>query len=320
MWARLNRNDFDRSKDIKSGYDLRARGWGVCEDYEIEEIPLSEQIQTTPKGWKYVGPARIVNKYDLSRSDKWRYYDPINDTPDLFLKFARLNEGDLLPETILDWVRRYGLLGLNNESNSMLGYFEAEYAQAIDEQTKLAAAVLQGYEAVRNGDNDRAKQLIFGEFPHFFALDWIRLGGMVRGELESKLLPIGKKETQKAIEQDYDGDYVRYLLEKCAQAVETMVRANCLPALSVEGKPARAAAGWSIRNLIGAMYLQMYRLMAAGEDVTTCRYCGRLISRMPPETGERKKRHDKRYCNDACRQRYHYHNRVKQSPQKQQSS
>src|ERR687894_239289 len=102
----------------------------------------------TPEGWAFVGNTKIVNKYPISRSDKWRYYDPINDTPDLFLRFARLHEGDLLPGTILEWVRRYGLLGINNGTNWTLGYSDPEYTEAINEMTKVASAVLRGYEAV----------------------------------------------------------------------------------------------------------------------------------------------------------------------------
>src|SRR4051794_22069169 len=107
MWSRLGKDDFDRSKELRFTYNLSTRGWRVCEGgYEIEEVPLGEQYVTTTEGTlTFVGNTKIVPKHPISRDDKWRYYDPINDTPDLFLRFARLNEGDLLPETILEWVR-----------------------------------------------------------------------------------------------------------------------------------------------------------------------------------------------------------------------
>jgi hypothetical protein len=117
--------------------------------------------------------------------------------------------------------------------------------------------------------------------------------------------------------------FASWKLDRCATTVEDMVRGCCWPALSVDEKPrkpSRVAAGWGIRNLLGAMYLQMYRLMAAGEEVTTCRYCGKVISLIPSKIGDRKVRQDKKYCDDACRQRYHYHNRVKPRRQKRQSS
>jgi hypothetical protein len=313
MWSRLSKDDFLRTKELRSTYDLSAKGWGVCEDYEIEEVPSGEQYLKTPEGWVFVGSTRIVPKYPISRHDKWTYYDPVNDTPDLFLRFARLNEGPLLPDSIRGWVRRYGLLGLNNHTDWVVGYWDPEYTEAINEMTKLASAVLKGYEAVLNSDSDAAKRIIFNNYSRVFSLDWSSL------RFDSGFLTIEKQDIAEAVEQDYDGDYTWYLLECCAEIVQEMVRAHSWPALSVEGKPRRpvsVVAGWSIRNLLGAMYLQMYRLMAAGEEVTTCRYCGRVISLLESENDDRKPRQDKKYCDDACRQRFHYHNRVKPRRQK----
>jgi hypothetical protein len=173
-----------------------------------------------------------------------------------------------------------------------------------------------GDEAVLNEDRDAAKQVIFDYYPAFFTLDWMVPGGIV---LEPELYTIGRNDTIEVVEKHYDGDYLWYLLASCAYIVQEMVDAFCWPSLSVEEKPrapVRATASWGVRNLLGAMYLQMYRLMAAGEEVTTCRYCGRVIPLMSSEIGDRKKRQDKKYCNDACRQRYHYHNRVKPRRQK----
>ena len=63
--------------------------------------------------------------------------------------------------------------------------------------------------------------------------------------------------------------------------------------------------------LYGAMYLQMYWLMAAGGNVTRCKYCGRIISLASPGPDARKTRQDKKFCDDACRQRHHYHTKTK---------
>ena len=60
------------------------------------------------------------------------------------------------------------------------------------------------------------------------------------------------------------------------------------------------------------MYLQMYWLMAAGGNVTRCKYCGRIISlTYPLSGGARKTRQDKKFCDNACRQRHHYHTQTK---------
>jgi hypothetical protein len=44
-------------------------------------------------------------------------------------------------------------------------------------------------------------------------------------------------------------------------------------------------------SLLGAMYLQMYWLMAAGGNVTRCKYCGRIISLASPAPDARKGSH-----------------------------
>lgn len=66
-----------------------------------------------------------------------------------------------------------------------------------------------------------------------------------------------------------------------------------------------------LREFAGAMYLQMYWLMAAGGNVTRRKYCGRIISLTSPVPGARKTRQDKKFCDDACRQRHHYHTKTK---------
>jgi hypothetical protein len=64
--------------------------------------------------------------------------------------------------------------------------------------------------------------------------------------------------------------------------------------------------------LYGAMYLQMYWLMAAGGNVTRCKYCGRIMSlTYPLPGGARKTRQDKKFCDNACRQKHHYHTKTK---------
>ena len=91
----------------------------------------------------------------------------------------------------------------------------------------------------------------------------------------------------------------------------------CFPTLNIgePGGPSGVQSGWGFRNLLGPMYLQMYWLMAAGGNVTRCRYCSRIISLTSPLPGARKTRQDKKFCDNACRQRYHYHNKTK--PQRQ---
>jgi hypothetical protein len=84
--------------------------------------------------------------------------------------------------------------------------------------------------------------------------------------------------------------------------------------------PEGLAATWWPRNLLGAMYLQMYWLMTSSGHLTRCKYCGRIISYvLPVPVGEehkiRKPRKDKEFCNSRCRQNYHHHNWIKPARQ-----
>ncbi len=111
-----------------------------------------------------------------------------------------------------------------------------------------------------------------------------------------------------SVEEIYGGDYLWHALETAITDVERMVAGLCSPGLTVkEGARdvADVTARWYFKSLLGAMYLQMYWLMAAGSDLTRCEQCGLLISLAPPKPEGRKPRRDKRFCDDACRQAHH---------------
>jgi len=61
------------------------------------------------------------------------------------------------------------------------------------------------------------------------------------------------------------------------------------------------------------MYLQMYQLMISSGKLSRCRHSGRIISHASPMPGskERKTYRNKEFCDNRCRQNYHYHNVVK---------
>jgi hypothetical protein len=77
--------------------------------------------------------------------------------------------------------------------------------------------------------------------------------------------------------------------------------------------PELVSGSWQPRNLLGAMYLQMYQLMISSSKLNRCRHCGRIFSDAPPIPGskERKTYKNKEFCDDRCRQNYHYHNVIK---------
>ncbi len=62
---------------------------------------------------------------------------------------------------------------------------------------------------------------------------------------------------------------------------------------------------WRFKNLLGAAYLQMYWLMTSEGELKRCENCGRTVSLARPYPRGRKRRRDKRFCDDACRQAHH---------------
>lgn len=91
-----------------------------------------------------------------------------------------------------------------------------------------------------------------------------------------------------------------------------------------EGKPGRwwdpdlLTHSWVPVNLLGAIYLQFYWLMASRGELSRCEHCGNIISdaRSIARDGRaRKPRRDRDFCDSRYRQNYHYHNRIKPARQ-----
>jgi hypothetical protein len=296
MWQRLSRDDFDKTSDLMGGGSSN-RMWQVCEEYELK------RLTDPPVG----DPDRyfVVPKYSREPSyfNKWRSYEPLEDTPDLFLKFARLHGAEDRDDAMLAWVRNYGTLG-HGKPRWVAG--APQDAKGFWEAVDQAAGVLALYEAVLNGDKERARSTILEEFPNV-TLFW-QLGN----ELSEKSALMDREwvsaNISDTVAEIYDGDYLWYALETAAENVRDKVAPLCSLALTVE-EGARDVSGvrtgWSFMSLLGAMYLQMYWLMAAGSDLTRCEHCGRLISLARPNPEGRKRRRDKRFCDDACRQAHH---------------
>jgi hypothetical protein len=113
------------------------------------------------------------------------------------------------------------------------------------------------------------------------------------------------------IDEWYGADYLGYALEFSMGAVGGMMgQGLCYqrPEL-VDDKgafvPTNVRAWWWYENLLGAMYLQMHWLMTSGSELARCENCGRIIALSRPYPEGRKRRRDKRFCDDACRQAHH---------------
>ena len=162
------------------------------------------------------------------------------------------------------------------------------------------------YEAALNGDEEAAKDIVLGEFL------WVGPFPYLRKKVSEQEFAADLAES---VERSWGGSYIAYALENAVDLVTVTVQAECRQTLYLpeEGcsDPSQVSSGWGFSGLYAVVFLQMYFLMAAGVNITRCKYCGRIISLASLQSGTRKTRRDKQFCNDACRQRHHYHTKTK---------
>jgi hypothetical protein len=280
----------------------RVNRWGVCVGgYELRS-PRRGEPHGRWLGAKY--PLRLTD----ADGEHWKTYKPLEEQPDLFLKFARLSRQPASAQRALDWCGQYGVLGLagdyhwgwTGENRAHQAY---ETLEAFNAELSRAAGVLALYEAALNRDYEAAEHYAREEYPQISAELW---AAGVRHNWDDSLV-------QEMVHVHSGGDYLTYALEATSWIVELTVREACYPTLRAEesSNPSDVSGSWGFKNLRGALYLQMYWLMAAGGNTTRCKHCGSVIYLSSSLPGARKTRQDKKFCDDACRQRYHYQNRIK---------
>ena len=302
MWHRISRDDFVRTTELRRQPATGTNSWKVCQGYEVQETSEIARDDYLSYG---ISPKYSFYFEDdpLYQEGKWRTYYPLEDTPDLFLKFARLYDGgggryvsSTLITSILGWVHRFGLLGYDDNlydggpEESIGNYAGSVY---------WAAGILTMYEAVLNGDEEAAKSAVLGEFLFVdrLAADFERIGDKASADYK-----------MKSVEKHDNGDYLKFALSTAMDLVLLIVRTECLPTFfPLEGvrHPSEITGGWAFKSLYGATFLQMYWLMAAGGDVARCEFCNRIMSLARPYPEGRKRRRDRRFCDDACRQAHH---------------
>jgi hypothetical protein len=250
--------------------NLSPDSWRVCDEYEL-------------RGNK------IVARFDEEHVQKWTSYEPLVDTPDLFLKFARLCEAPNFAVAARQFSRRYGLLHEPWQRQEDLSSF---YRRA-----KRAWIVLRLYEAVLNADARAVESLVSTIVDENSGLtDAFRDAFRVYEVLCPKL--------------SEEGRWLTVAMSMVTVLVGIEVQELCYPALDFEDptlpldySKIRSTIGFE--NLIGAMYLQMHLLLASGGNLTRCEYCKGLISLTRSHPEGRKRRRDKKFCDNACRQAHH---------------
>jgi hypothetical protein len=316
--GRLGRRDF-----IESNLFLNEESfygpfvWEVYEEYALVE----------PKdGVPYFNARGFIGRYKPQVAKR---YEPLIETPHLFLDFARLWEQRDVSNALVSWIAKYGLLGLASDiprkpsTNRLREEFPphqykpdggpAETLDAVLYEAERAHYALMWYEAALDGDKNSLEHALI---PSEQSTEW----------KEEKRRYFRSRANRKNI------SYVDALADKALATVMLLIQFSlnsyAYPAIyptinpmEQQLTPEQFAASWGARNLLGAMYLQFYWLITSGG--TRCKYCGRLISQARPivaSSGKaiRKPRSDRQFCSDRCRHNFHYHNRRK--PQRQSAT
>jgi len=302
----IGREDFDRAlgrvdlEETSKDALLMYREYTVyykTDHYMNEDETFSEEHTF----WVGPSPRAFERK-------KWRWYKPLEEDENLFLEFAGLAEKERSPRTMLEWVQEHGILGCRQmyaaEADGMNVFGLGPYEKFDDffREVDRAATVLRLYECVIGKDHEGVERLIDAES-----------GSLARRWWE--------KHQKEAPDGVYRGGVLGFALDAVIEQVNATKDAFVSRELwRPEGvaNPAKVRERWTFRNLLGAMYLQMYLLLAAGEkNAVRCENCGRLILlTATSKSGEnpsrsRKVRSDKRFCSKKCWRQDYYQRKEK---------
>ena len=310
MLRRLGRDDLASVNPFLREKERHARFvWHVYEDYELvkEEDALPYLRAVTPKG--YESPKRV------------RSYNPLVDTPRLFLDFARIAERKNPAEALSQWITQYGLLGFADSSPQWSPEASPEVTvppriyddsggpgetlEAVWEEVYTTNRILALYEAVLNRDAEKLETLIFTSEEDSEGLEQRRqhVSGYADKTCSDKI------DVLMSVALAEVWEFIGALDVFAYPVINPTGDLNQQPLLTVD----RLKASWGVRNLLGAMYLQFFWLVTSAGELARCKYCSRIISYAPtwPESEGRKPRKDKEFCDSRCRQNYHYHTRIK---------
>lgn len=251
---------------MRQPHELGA--WDVCDGYEIRDGAI----------------VASHDHRDAAGRHRWRTYRPLDDTPDLFLKLALMHKAPNFELAALDFSHKYGML-LHAWTPRGRKTGKTDLSWWHEEATR-AWVILKLYEAALNRDGETVRCL--------------------HAKYDNSVLQEGFDllEDGKHFEGDVQAAQIGFV--ESALMVEHTVGLLCRPSLVIGlGGDFRAPMMWRFKNLLGAMYLQMFWLIASGGDLGRCEACDRtfFLTRTNPEG--RKRRRDKRFCNAACRQAHH---------------
>jgi hypothetical protein len=293
--------------------------WPVYKEYEVVEEEGSLYIYAPLRPPERPADEVIiqVGQPDLNLD---RIYSPLQDMPDLFLRFTSLMPrrpilAEEMLERMLEWVRNYGVLGSHAQTDigpadnpKTLDYTAQrdrvqsflEFWRALQEATHCLRLYQAATANLGLGDEDALSDVLSRQdrknktFRKQRELALIRAGLIVHAHISQECYPVLSRQLQRTADNAYE--------------------------------TAGFFQGWGSRSLLGAMYFQMMWLMTSASNVKHCAgpSCLNIITFDPPEEptglekgarGKYRTRSDKRFCSKNCAQKWRYHNVIK--PQQQ---
>jgi hypothetical protein len=278
MRSRVSAAEIERSYRWLENVSEEWEGWPVCKQYDLHRD-------------------KIVAGFPPEEFEQWDISWPLEEAPDLFLRFARLHEELDFEQAALSFARDYGLPDGTTISSPFTG-LERSFPDRMDlsrllNESRQARIVLALYESVLNHDVEQARDLVSEHrrdttFGWYFRLHRMEQAAHTRFPPELVLALEAAVPVAKGVSDELCTAQIGFSFDDTAELDPSCIRTY-----------------WGFDNLIGAMYLQMYQLMTSGGGLTRCNYCGRMIALSYSDPRGRKRRRDRKYCDDACRQAHH---------------
>lgn len=287
--------------------------WPVYETYEIQ-VEDGEEVVVAPahldasrtEEWRDSNGRRVGRRiYPDAREGILTRYAPLQ-APELLVDLAALLGKPITAEVFRGWAETYGLLGLSEHDVVNDGLWNVKGFARRDRLQDFAAAV------EKVGSALWAYKLATSDSPPANNEEGTYVGGMPK-----KAMPIWKMR--------FNGDR-QWQLEMVAKTVQMGLAEHCHPLLTVHTNnrlpSGRFSLGYGFKSLLGAVWLQMARLLEdGGESTKFCRLpeCPRLVNFKPGEPvpdeialekhnarGKQKTPKHKVFCSHNCTSKYSY--------------
>ena len=279
MRSRISAMEIERSgRWLEENPSEELEGWPVCKQYDVQR---GEIIAGFPPG--------DFEGWDIS----W----PLEEAPDLFLRFARLHEEPDFEQAARTFAHEYGLPDGTTIVSPFTGY-KRPFPDRMDisrlfDESRRAWIVLALYESVLNQDVEQARALITDHqrdrtFEWYFRIHWMEQAARTRFPPELVLALEAAVFVANGVSDRLCTAQISISLDDAVELDSSCIRTD-----------------WHFDNLLGVIYLQMYRLITSGGGLTRCDSCGRMIALSHSDPRGRKRRRDTRFCDAACRQAHH---------------